>query len=547
MRRRAPTLLVALALLTPGSLAHAAAHPATLAAQSATAAPTPLTAPAPATPTAAGKPAAPKRRVAPRKPGRTVRGALRRARLAGHLGQREHDALRRRWRDAERLAARLPGARGTELRHVLAGVDDLARRGRLSAGRLPLAFLTIRRNAFALSERPLGTAKQRTTFGRDPLVWQFYPGHGWQLQALATAGRANALARVCLEAQAAQAERVARAAVTTRRTGDADAGPPAGRVLRGPLGTCRPAALAATLDRLLAVSSRRGSFRAWELPFAFGGARPGWISGMTQATAVQALVRGAAVLQRPALRDAAREALGAFERRPPVGVALPQPGGGRFYLLYSDLPGLRVFNAHLQALIGLREAAQRGLSARAGRVFRRGQAAARTSLPGADTGAWSLYSDGGRESDLGYHRLVGGFLRELCRQTHRGLYCAARERFARYEREPPRIHLDRLPALRPGRLTHLAIRLSKVARVRVTVASRRGAALDVGGRLGRGRHVFAVRPPTAGRYRVRVVATGLSGPRAAAVRDVVVRPKRKPGRTSQRRSGRQAKRTGRSV
>ena len=56
----------------------------------------------------------------------------------------------------------------------------------------------------------------------------------------------------------------------------------------------------------------------------------------------------------------------------------------------------------------------------------------------ATTGTFSaqhLYATGGRESDLGYHRLVRGFLATLCRETRRGVYCAPRARFARYERE----------------------------------------------------------------------------------------------------------------
>ncbi|HYF24873.1 MAG TPA: D-glucuronyl C5-epimerase family protein [Baekduia sp.] len=522
MGRRCAVAALWLLAAAPGGLAVAAApDPAAIASLSATASPTPLPLAAPAPPALprAVRPVAPPRRraaaapPAPQGRGGTVRGALRRALLAGHLRQGEHDRLRRQWRDAERLARRLPGRRAAELRAVLAAIADLAARGRLTPGRLPVAFLTVRRNAFAWSERPLPAVRQRTTFARDPLIWQYYPGRGWQLQALATAGRANALGGVCARERA--------------RGRPAQHGP-----------RCRPAALGRILDRLVEMSVRRGSFRAWEAMYGFGGARPGWISGMTQATAIQALVRGAAALERPELRDVARSALRAFERRPPVGVAAPAGGGGRFYLLYSDLPQLKVLNGHLQALIGLREAAQRGLSVRAGRAFRAGQRAARRAVPASDTGAWSLYSTGGRESDLGYHRLVGGFLRDLCDATGRGLYCGAGKRFARYEREPPRVQVAPLPRLRAGRPARLAFRLSKVAVVRVTVASRRtGAALDVQTRLGRGTHAFGFRPPGKGTYRVRVRAAALSGPVASTARDVVVRPLRRP-----RKAGAKARR-----
>lgn len=459
---------------------------------------------------------------------RTVRGALRRALLAGHLTQAEHDALRRRWRDAERLAGRLGGRRGAELRGALAGVADLAARGRLTPGRLPLAFLTVRRNAWAWSSLPVPAAKDRITFGRDPLIWQHYPGRGWQLQPLASAGRANALARVCLDAAARAAEARTQRVAFTLAAGRRERATPLRAVReRGP--RCRPAALGRLVDRLVAVGARRSTFLAWEAPFAFGGARPGWISGMTQATVVQALVRAASALGRPELRRHARLALGAFERRPPVGVAQPA-AGGRFYVLYSDLPHLRVVNGHLQALIGLREAAARGLGRRAGRAFRRGQGAARPAVRAADTGAWSLYSTGGRESDLGYHRLVGGFLRELCSSTRRPVYCAAGTRFARYEREAPRIGLSDPRGVRVGRLATVQVRLSKVSTVRVTVAGRKAVALDRRLRLPRGRHAFAFRVPKRGAYRVRVVAQGLSGPRAATAQDFLARPPKRPKR-----------------
>lgn len=509
MRRRAlPAVLIA-AALAAGSPAAATTADALDPAASATAVRTPL------------EPAA---RRAPA-PARTVRGALRRALLTGQLTRARHDALRRRWRDAERLAARLPGRRGTELRGVLAGVAEVARQGRLTGGRIEVAFLTVRRNAHAWASRPVPAPKARTTFGRDPLIWQHYPGAGWQIQPLASAGRANALARVCLEAaareRAARDRRVAFAMRAGRRDRHA---PAAATTTRGP--RCRPAALGRLADRLVEIATGRGGFLAWEALFPFGGARPGWISGMTQATAIQALVRAAGALGRPELRTVARRALGAFERRPPVGVAQPA-GGGRFYVLYSDLPHLRVVNGHLQALIGLREAAQRGLGRRAGRAFRRGQRAARPAVRAADTGAWSLYATGGRESDLGYHQLVGTFLRELCRTTRRGMFCATGARFARYEREPPRIALPRPRGVRAGRPATVRLRLSKVSDVHVTVASRRGVALDTRSRLPRGVHRFAFRAARRGTYRVRVLAAGLSGPRAAVAKDFVVRAPRR--------------------
>jgi hypothetical protein len=429
--------------------------------------------------------------------GPTVRGALRRALLAGHLTRREHDALRRSWRWAETSVRELPAARAAELRGVLRAVEDLAARRKLTAGRLPLAFLTVRTNVAALREEPLPRTGARRLFGRDPRVWQHVGGQGWQVHQLATAGRANGLAQVCLAADSPY--------------------------------TCRPAALRRTLDALVASAGPRSSFVAWESLFWWGGARPGWISGMTQATAIQALTRGAAALRatgddgpRPArLRDLARRALRAFERRPPVGVARPTPGG-RTFLLYSDLPDLRVVNGHLQAMLGLREAAQRGLSARAGRAYRRGLRAVAGILRSTDTGAWSRYAVGGAEATLHYHRLTTSFLRKLCHRTERGLFCAPARRFARYERQRPRL------AVRPAGAGAVTVWVSKISTVRVRVVGPRGTVLDVARRLPRGAHRVAWRAAAPGRYAVSARAVGLDGTVATAGAVTTAAPRRPP-------------------
>ena len=151
--------------------------------------------------------------------------------------------------------------------------------------------------------------------------------------------------------------------------------------------------------------------------------------------------------------------------------------GGSHYLMYSFSPGLRILNGDLQAITGLRDLATLGRS-RAARVLdRRGESAARRAVAGFDTGAWSLYSQAGRESTLGYHQLVGSFLGNLCRRTRGRTYCSAERRFARYEREPPRIRLARLTRLRAERGTALRFTLSKLASVRVRVTGTSGVAV----------------------------------------------------------------------
>ena len=223
-----------------------------------------------------------------------------------------------------------------------------------------------------------------------------------------------------------------------------------------------------------------------------------------------------------------------------MGVSVPAPGG-RHYLMYSFSPGLRILNGDLQAITGLNDLAVLERSRGARVLYRRGERAARRAVAQFDTGAWSLYSEQGRESTLGYHQLVSQFLGNLCKRTGRRTYCAATRRFVRYEHEPPRIGISRLTGLRARRATTLRFSLSKLATVDVRVSSRRGVSLNRRLSLQRGTHTLAWVPPARGRYRVRVTARGPSGPvgvRGEAVRVVLPKPKPKwHHRARSRRAG----------
>jgi len=120
----------------------------------------------------------------------SVAGALRRALLARHVGRAEHDRLRGEYRAARASLDHLSGLRRLELGAVLGGVDALAAQHRLTAGRFAPVFLLLRRNReFWTREAALPAAGHRTLFGRDPAVFQYYPGRGLQLQQLASWGR----------------------------------------------------------------------------------------------------------------------------------------------------------------------------------------------------------------------------------------------------------------------------------------------------------------------------------------------------------------------
>ena len=198
-----------------------------------------------------------------------------------------------------RRSRKLSGIRATELGYVVGAVRSLAAARMLTADRLRPTFLILRQNVRFWKAQPVPASGFRTTFGRDPVIFQYYPGRGLQVQPLASWGRANAIAGACL------------AAMRSRTTKD----------------TCRKAILTRSLDRLASLGARRSGYLAWEYYFAYGTGAPPWVSGMTQATATQALARGYRALGNKRWKRAAEKALGAFEQAPPSGVRVAAPGG----------------------------------------------------------------------------------------------------------------------------------------------------------------------------------------------------------------------------
>jgi hypothetical protein len=118
---------------------------------------------------------------------------------------------------------------------------------------------------------------------------------------------------------------------------------------------------------------------------------------------------------------------------------------------------------------------------------------------------------------------VGSFLGNLCRRTDVRTYCAAERRFARYEREPPRIHLARLRRLRAERGAALRFSLSKLASVRVRVTGASGVTVSRSMDVTRGTYTVPWTPRRRGRYRVRIAAQGPSGPLGVHATSVRVR------------------------
>lgn len=421
---------------------------------------------------------------------RTMRGELKRLRRAGEIDTATAAAHRRAFDEAIRTARRLSGIRRAELQAVIANLHDVAARGQLTAARLPALFATLERNREWWTRGTLLGYGQRVAFSDSELVWQYYPGEGIELQVLGTFGKANGL-----------------------WSSGSD------RKLR------------ALLDEMIALASERGGALAWEYLFDFGAGAPPWASGMAQATGVQALARAGQRLGEPVYLEAARNALELFSLASPVGVRVAAPAGAR-YLLYSFAPGQIVVNASVQTLVALHDYAEITDSDAARRLFRAGDRQARLDVRAGDTGAWSLYQLGGAESDLSYHQLLLGFLRNLCQRTATAAYCTTATAFARDLREPPLLELL-TRRLRARRSALVRFELSKVSRVGMTIVRERDGkvVLATSASVSRGPHAYGWRVPAAsGTYEVTLTGTDLAGNAGRASGTIEVLPARRERR-----------------
>lgn len=417
---------------------------------------------------------------------RTVGSELRRLRDGGHITPEEFTSRRDAFREARTFARRLPaGRRRIEMVGALRLLRRAAAEGWMTLSRVRPLWLTLARNREWWSEGPLLSAGQRVGFEGSQTVWQYVPGQGLHLHPLANFGKLNALWR-------------------------------GGRDRR----------MARLLDEMLALPAERAGGLAWEYYFAFGGGRAPWVSGLAQGTGLQSIARAATRLGREQeVLPLAARGLTVFETPPPSGVRVAV-GGGAHYLIYSFDRSLRVINGFVQALVGLHDFAELAGDARAAELFAAGDHRARVEVPRYDTGAWSMYSRS-RESDLGYHKLVTGFLASLCDRTLEPVYCSTRDNFTRYLGEPPRMSLvtRRLRARKRGLIR---FDLSKISDVTVRVSRGGRTFHTVRMRMGRGRRAVAWQVPRRPRrYTVEIGAVDLAGNAGAAGGTVrVLRPRK---------------------
>ena len=350
-------------------------------------------------------------------------GALQRAEAAGALSPVQGTAYRAVLARARVVRDGLRGVRRREMSSVLRIAGQMAKRGDLSASRMPAVFLTLSRNAdwWAANGppapgspgengargrrcKPLRARARaaRVTFPGSELVFQYYRGLGLQLQMNGTWGKANAL------------------------FGSSD---PA-LVARG----------AALLGEILPLGVPRAGVLAWEYLFPIFGGRPPWISALSQATAVQALTRAAAKLGRPDLLNVAGAAAGAFVFSLPAGVRVALGRGAVWFVLYSFAPRQRVLNAHLDAVAALFDFAQASGDPHTQAAYAAGLLAARRRIRAYDTGVWSKYAHPGPLADLNYHVLNRDLASAVCRRSGDRAVCRAAGSFAReLERRCPRV------------------------------------------------------------------------------------------------------------
>jgi len=387
-------------------------------------------------------------------------------------------------------AKRLSGTRRTELQAVIDTLHDIAASGQLTASRLPALFETLARNRQWWTTGKLMSYGQRVEFSGSQIVWEYYPGQGIQIQVLGTFGKANGY----------------------WSAGDRND-------------------LSALLREMLPMAVMRGKALTWEYYFTFDGGVPPWTSAMSQGTAIQALSRASQLLDDPDYLADARRALPLFQQAPPSGVRVPSGSGGAMrYLQYTFAPHEYILNAFLQSLVGLYDYGTIADDQTAMKLFNAGDKQAQRDVMTDDTGAWTLYDNGGLEADLSYQELINGFVANLCTRTRDDVYCDASRRWAGYLRTPPVVTLL-TKNVKAGSKANVSFRLSKQSKVGMTIAFAGKTYLSTSATVGYGTHFYTWSvPKTAprGTYTVTLSATDQAGNFGRSAGTVNVAGKGKP-------------------
>lgn len=430
----------------------------------------------------------------PRADRRAVYRALRRALRSKRVGARSYRRWHKWYVNAVRSYRHLRGARQDQLGYVIDSVEALALQNALSPTRMPAAFVQLERNRRYWRSLPFPSAGDQVSFKGSEVLYQYFPGQGLQLHPLSTFKKANNIHGACVRGEAG----------------------------------CDRVGLRRLLDEMERLAVRRSSrFIAWEYAFAFGGGAPPWISGMADATGIQAYGRAADLLGEPRYLAVAREALGAFETPPPLGVRTVGFAGGVHYLQYSFAPRLYIFNAFLQSLIGLHDFGKIADDGRATGLFSEAEPEARVEVPLSDVGDWSRYSYRGAEANHDYHELMRELLASMCSRRVSEFYCEYADRYRGYQVDPPELTYVGPDQTTAKQLTPIRFEVSKLSAVEAHVYRDDKLVFRRLATFRRGTGAFAWRPRGPGTFTVRLGAkelrTGL-GKKDRAVTEIEVDP-----------------------
>jgi hypothetical protein len=412
----------------------------------------------------------------PKRGPRAVARALKRERSRRHISAGAYRRYTRDYRRARKVLRRLRGARKTQLAYVVASVERLALSRRLTRTRLPASFLQLRRNTQYWPSLPYPAVGQQVTFTGSEILFQYFPGEGLQIHPLSTFKKANLIHGACTRGEP----------------------------------TCDEDALRRLLDEMTSLAVRRSRhFIAWEYLFYFGGGYPPWISGMAEATAIQAYGRAADLLNEPSYRKTAERALPVFRTPPPTGVRTTGPNGGVTYLQYSFAPRLYIFNAFLQSLIGLYDYWDLTGNTLAKQFFDEAEPEAEAQVPESDVGDWSLYNYRGHESSRDYHELLREFLASMCSRRLGRVYCEYADKYRGYQTDPPVLRLEGPDLATEGRSVRIAFSVSKLSAVELQIYRAGRLRYDRIATYRRGDGSFVWKPNGPGVFTVRIAAKEL--------------------------------------
>ena len=281
---------------------------------------------------------------------------------------------------AKRSLGRLSGTRRAELGAVLANTQAIAAAGQLTASRQAVVFLTLEKNRYWWTTKPLLSGTVRVSFPPSKIVWQRYPGQGIQIQWLGTFGAGN------------------------------------GFYLSGH----ENSNLRQLVEEVIPLATKRAGGLAWEYMFRFDGGAPPWTSGLSQGTGLQVLARAGQRFKEPAYTAAAKASARASSssRRRTACACRPRPAPGTRSTPTRRPTASSTASSSPSSASTTTPRSPRTRSAL--KLFEAGDAEARAGqVPRYDTGAWSLYDQYG-ESDLSYHELLTEFLQHLCERTRKG-------------------------------------------------------------------------------------------------------------------------------